>query len=530
MKKSLLTTPVLASLLLLASCGNENTNDNTAANAENNANVVENNTSENENPDEENDAPDNNENEENNDNNEKQLNDNNEENSDPENNEQQSNSNNEDSEEENNEQQSNNEENADPENNGEELNNNNENNADQENEEQAENNNANEENESEEADAAADAAALEEMTVHFIDVGQADATLFSYSYDDEDYHILYDTGNWNQSHALDYLNGLGIDELDLVIVSHPHADHIGGVDQMLEAGITMDEIWMSGDETTSQTFERVIDAVDHHDVDYVEPRTGEEFQIGPLELLVVNPDSLNGDVHDGSVSVRFDYGDVSFLFTGDAEDSAEQRMLQTGLDLDADIFQLGHHGSRTSTTAPFLEAVDPSTSIYSAGAGNSYGHPHQEVVDRVEGAGGDLYGTDVHGTVLVHTDGDGYSVDTDTEGTISEGSSNNEEADDEPTSQNNDASEETETNDAPEENEAGEEEQDTSSNEATEGCVNINSASMEDLQRIHQIGEARAEQMLELRPFSSIQDMTRISGIGDARIAEIEEEGVACVQ
>ncbi|PTL38128.1 MBL fold metallo-hydrolase [Alkalicoccus saliphilus] len=378
------------------------------------------------------------------------------------------------------------------------------------------------------------------MAVHFIDVGQADATLFSYSYEGDDFHILYDTGDWNQSHAVNYLTNEGIEELDLVITSHPHADHIGGVDQILEAGITMDEIWMSGDTTTSQTFERVIDAVERHEVDYVEPRTGEEFQAGPLELLVVNPDSLNGDLHDGSVSVRFDYGDVSFLFTGDAEDTAEQRMLQTGLDINVDIFQLGHHGSRTSTTPDFLEAVNPSTAIYSVGSGNSYGHPHQEVVDRVKGAGVDLYGTDIHGNIIVTTDGNGYTVETQQEGTVTAESDNGTNASNETASDSNNAAtssdpsneEETENNSsesASNTNQTGNDTEEPASSEASEGCVDINTASVEELQRIHQIGPDRAEQITSLRPFTSIQDMTRINGIGEARIAEIKEEGVACV-
>ncbi|MFC4737716.1 ComEC/Rec2 family competence protein [Bacillus daqingensis] len=277
----------------------------------------------------------------------------------------------------------------------------------------AENNSAEEEHE---ADDGAPPEPAGELSIHFIDVGQADATLFSHEYDGEAYHVLFDTGDWNRSDALHYLQEQQVDELQVMIGSHPHADHIGQMDKILESGIAVEEVWMSGDEATSDTFLRVMDAIERHVPVYDEPRAGDSFDIGALQVDVLHPAELTGDLHDGSLTVHVTYGDVSVLLTGDAEDSAEQMMLNRDEDVEADILQLGHHGSDTSTTQPFLEAVDPETAIYSAGAANSYGHPHDEVLQRVEDHGADVYGTDVNGTIIVTTDGETYELETEKDG------------------------------------------------------------------------------------------------------------------
>jgi competence protein ComEC len=183
------------------------------------------------------------------------------------------------------------------------------------------------------------------------------------------------------------------------------------MDKVME-NFSVEEVWMSGDEHTSKTFERTLDAILASSADYHEPRAGEVHKFGSAILEVINPDRLTGEFHEGSVSVRVFYGSVKFLFTGDAEHHTEQAILKRDHDVKADIFQLGHHGSRTSNTQSFLEIVQPEIAIYSAGDGNSYGHPHHEVVNRINDMGIALYGTDVHGTIIVTTDGDTYDVTT----------------------------------------------------------------------------------------------------------------------
>jgi beta-lactamase superfamily II metal-dependent hydrolase len=359
---------------------------------------------------------------------------------------------------------------------------------------------------------------LETLKVHFIDVGQADATLFEFSYQGEDFTILFDAGNWNRNDVVKYLNAHQINHIDILIGSHPHADHIGQMDTIIN-DFDVTEVWMSGDTATSQTFERVVDAIEQSGVDYHEPRSGEVFDVGPLEIQIINPDGLTGDVHEGSISAKFTYGETSFVLTGDAESQTERAMLNRGFELGADVLQLGHHGSNTSTIPEFLEAVSPSIAIISAGETNQYGHPHDEVVNRVLDAGIDLYATHVNGTIIIETDGKSLTVLTKEDGTISPSSSGG-------SSNSNISSNTSQRSNSSSSNSI------SSSEDATlsSNCININSASIDELQGIIHIGPVRAEELVQLRPFTSIDNMTRINGIAAGRLADIKDEGLACVR
>jgi competence protein ComEC len=249
-----------------------------------------------------------------------------------------------------------------------------------------------------------------ELTIHVLDVGQGDALLLMHP----DVTVLVDTGRFDRSDVVPLLQQYGVTRLDLVVITHPHADHIGQFDRVM-AAFPVDEVWWSGATATSRTFERAVAALEASDARYEEPRAGAVTSVGPLGIEILNPgsgDSLR-DLNDASIALRITYGSFRFVTTGDAERAAEARMVARHRDrLAADVLRLGHHGSSTSTTADFLAAVAPSVAIYSAGAGNSYGHPHAEIVDRVMGSGIVLYGTDVHGTVTVVTDGATFDVRT----------------------------------------------------------------------------------------------------------------------
>ena len=349
-----------------------------------------------------------------------------------------------------------------------------------------------------------------DLEIYFLDVGQADATLLLH----DETAVLVDAGHWQRSDVVPYLEGLGVDALDLLVVTHPHADHIGQFDQVMGA-VDVAEVWWSGAMTTTQTFERALDALERSDATYEEPRAGDATTIGPLAIDVVNPPAGTdlSDLHDSGLALRVTYGDVRLLFTGDAESTTEARMVSQAAEaLDADILQLGHHGSSTSTTTGFLDAVDPAVAIYSAGTGNQYGHPHDEVVARVQDTGVGLYGTDVHGTVLVTTDGESWSVTTDSTDAIvavppTTSDATAPEADAEPDP----------------------EPEPTPASEACDpGQVDINAAGLEAVQEIIHIGPDRAEQIHQLRPFASVRAMDRISGIGPARLDDIIDQGVAC--
>lgn len=336
-----------------------------------------------------------------------------------------------------------------------------------------------------------------DLTVWFFDVGQGDSTLLQ----SPDFTILIDAGRHDRSDVVPHLLAAGVTQIDLLVGTHPHADHIGQFPQVLRE-FPVAEVWMSGDNHNTLTYERALDAILASDAGYLEPRAGETHRIGSAQIEVINPDRITGDLHDGSVSLRVVFGQVAFMFTGDAEAATEAAMVRRGHDLQAQVLQVGHHGSRTSSSIVFLDAVNPVVAVYSAGANNQYGHPHSEAVDRLVSAGAMVYGTDVNGVVRVVTNGISFGVDVEREGAIAATTTTIAAAA-------------------------------TTAPAASIGCspgqVDINTAGVEDLQLIIHIGPARAEEMLTLRPFRSVDEMNRINGIGPARLADIKAQGVACV-
>jgi competence protein ComEC len=245
------------------------------------------------------------------------------------------------------------------------------------------------------------------LTAYFFDVGQGDATLLA----GPDCTIVIDAGRHDRNDVVPLLRSAGVQSIDLLIGTHPHADHIGQFPQILEA-FAVREVWMSGESHTSRTFERALDATLSSGAAYHEPRAGESYRIGSVLVEVLHPAELSGDFNDSSVGVRISFGQVALVFTGDAERHAEHQMIARGHALSAQILQLGHHGSRTSSTPEFLHAVRPEVAIYSAGEGNSYGHPHDEVLQRLSQMGIPVLGTDRHGTIRVTTDGSQFQIAT----------------------------------------------------------------------------------------------------------------------
>ncbi|KMK76624.1 hypothetical protein AB990_10175 [Alkalihalobacillus pseudalcaliphilus] len=244
-----------------------------------------------------------------------------------------------------------------------------------------------------------------EAMIAFLDVGQGDSTLIQ----SEQVTILIDTGRHDSELIFSRLEEFNVDSIDLLVLTHPHADHIGNADRVIEQ-YEPNEVWIDGNEATSRTFERLIDVLLESEVTVNEPRAGESYEVGDILIDVLSPFELTGNLNDDSISMRITYGDVRLLTTGDAERRSEMKMLESGSDLAADIYKVGHHGSSTSNTKEFVQAISPEVAIYSAGKDNQYGHPHREVIALTEQLGIDMYGTSEHGTVIIATDGETFEL------------------------------------------------------------------------------------------------------------------------
>ncbi|WP_159430096.1 MBL fold metallo-hydrolase [Halolactibacillus halophilus] len=357
------------------------------------------------------------------------------------------------------------------------------------------------------------------MIVHFIDVGQGDSILIEATSG----NVLVDAGNWNGREVIDYLNIQGINHIDLMIATHPDADHIGQMPLILEA-LTVDEVWMNGIESTSKTFENTIKLILEKDIVYYEPEVGDGVDFGDVAIDVLGPISKTGDANRDSIVTQVTHGAVEVMLTGDAGVKEEASLINRfGNRLMSDILKLGHHGSNTSTSQAFLDAVNPEAVIISASENNSYGHPHEEVVERLVNAEVDVYQTSQHGDIVFLSDGATIELI---------------DAKDYPTTPVVPTNESTTTNDQQDETttppvitpapDVSKEETNPSSENST--CVDVNTASKEQLMTIIHIGDERADQLIQLRPFDSVDQLTRINGIAAGRLKDIKAENIACVR
>jgi competence protein ComEC len=246
------------------------------------------------------------------------------------------------------------------------------------------------------------------LQVHFIDVGQGDAVLIL----TPDGKAGLIDGGESGSGTRQYLRDKGVKRLDLLVATHPHDDHIGGLPEILKA-VPVARVATNGEAHTTSSYENFLDAVISAKADYIEVKQGDKLELGEITLQVLHPgDRFVQSMNENSVVLRLEYGKISFLFMGDAEKGAESRLVSDRAALQADILKVGHHGSRSSSTLPFLEAVRPSIAVYSAKSGNKYGHPHPESLQSLASVGTMVYGTDIHGTVVVTTDGQTFQVET----------------------------------------------------------------------------------------------------------------------
>ena len=247
------------------------------------------------------------------------------------------------------------------------------------------------------------------LKVHYINVGQGDSSFVELPNGET---ILIDAGIPSQGYVVtNYIKGLGYTDINYVVATHPHNDHIGGLPTVLES-FKVGKFYMPNKEHTSNIFMTMLTAVQSNGCKAVYAKSGlSVIDEGNLKVNFAAPVSSGySDLNNYSAVLRISYNKSSFLFTGDAEDIVESELISSGQTITADVLKVGHHGSDYSSTAAFLSKVKPKYAIISVG-NNSYGHPTPEALTRLDDVGAKIYRTDEVGTIVVTTDGKTYTLD-----------------------------------------------------------------------------------------------------------------------
>ena len=252
--------------------------------------------------------------------------------------------------------------------------------------------------------------------VHFIDVGQADAALLLC----DDKTMLIDGGNPDDSNLIAaYLKKLDIEHIDYLICSHTHDDHVGGLSGALSVA-TAGKVFAPQTENDIRSYINFKKKVSEQKLVIEHPVSGDTFYFGRSKVLFLGPvQEDESNLNNTSIMMKITYGNTSFLFTGDAEHEEELSVINQGYDLSADVLKVGHHGSAYSTTYLFLREIMPKYGIISVGKDNSYGHPSEQTISRLNDAETDVYRTDIHGDVIILSDGNNISVKTQKNSTLS---------------------------------------------------------------------------------------------------------------
>ncbi len=254
------------------------------------------------------------------------------------------------------------------------------------------------------------------LAVHFIDVGQGDSILVQTPTGET---MLIDSGErGNERTVTEYIEKYGDKTLEYIVATHPHSDHIGCMGDVINA-FTVKNILMprlSETNTPTHSFYRdMLTAIKKSRAKTIAAKPGYTFSFGKGMCTVLAPYEQSDELNDMSVVLRLDWGETSFLFTGDAETDEENRIMSGKYSeyLDADVLKLGHHGSGTSSSERFLKAVTPEYGVISCGAGNDYGHPHKQTLEKLKKLDTTVLRTDTMGSIRMYTDGETIYVETD---------------------------------------------------------------------------------------------------------------------
>ncbi|WP_100407450.1 helix-hairpin-helix domain-containing protein [Bacillus solitudinis] len=327
------------------------------------------------------------------------------------------------------------------------------------------------------------------LEIHHLNVDQADSTLIITP---NGKSMLIDAGERSSGEkVVQYLKQIGISSIDKLVITHAHEDHLGGAVAVMN-NFAVGEVLDSGIPHTSETYIDYLSYIDEHDIDFVVPRAGDMINLdSELDIVVVNSGQEGDDLNNASISLHITYNDFTYLTTGDAEEAAEKRMVNH-FNIKSDVLKVGHHGSATSSESFFLEEVNPSVAIISYGEGNSYGHPHVEVLERLTTVGTNRVYHTIRGPIVVKSDGLQFEVTG--EAYTAEPSAS---IDEKP-------------------------------NTTNENLININTADYETLQIITGVGDVIAQRIIDYRnvhgAFKSIEEIKKVSGIGDATYQKMSDE------
>lgn len=246
------------------------------------------------------------------------------------------------------------------------------------------------------------------LTVHFIDVGQGDSILIQTP---RGQTMLIDAGSNSKADVVkEYLQGLGISKIDVLVGTHPHEDHIGGLDVVID-NFDIGSIYMPKVAHTTKTYEDVLLAIKRKGLKIKGAVAGMDIPLEGVDAKILAPEeSLESDnLNDYSIVIRLVYQNTAFLFQGDAEKRSEEAILGSGAPIEADVIKIGHHGSSTSSTPDYMKAVNPTFAVITVGEDNKYGHPHAETIELLDQLGVVIYRTDEDGTVVATSDGEEIS-------------------------------------------------------------------------------------------------------------------------